>query len=78
MSTKTICDGCSEEIKPWKPGLTTSDGLARKVQISTGNNHQQWDLCDPCQGRVATALVELLPSTPRESWWPAIRPERAR
>lgn len=76
MSTKTICDGCGEEIKPWKPGMTTSDGLSRDVKISTGNNYQEWDLCDPCQGRVATALVELLPHVPRERWWDAIRPTK--
>jgi len=76
MSTRTICDGCGEEIKPWKPGASHSDGLARKVKISTGNNYQEWDLCDPCQERVATALVELLPSTSREGWWDAIRPTK--
>jgi hypothetical protein len=75
MATKLICDGCGDEIKTWKPkegGLL--DGLARSVKLSTGNNSQQWDLCDPCQGKVANALVELLPRTPREGWWAAIRP----
>jgi hypothetical protein len=77
MSTKTICDGCGNEIKPWKPGGSGGDGLGRTVRLSTGNNHQEWDLCDPCQGRVADTLAEILPHTPpREDWMHAIRPKR--
>lgn len=79
MSTKTVCDGCGEEIKTWKaddPTTASCDGFSRALRLSTGNNYQHWDLCDPCQGKVASALVELLPGTPRESWWGAIRPTR--
>ena len=75
--TKTLCDGCGDEIKAWKPeDPATGDGLARTLRISTGNNYEQWDLCEPCQGKVAGALVELLPGKPREGWWDAIRPAR--
>ena len=78
MSTKTVCDGCGSEIKPWNPPgpRPPGDGLTRSLRLSTGNNHQDWDLCDPCQGKVASALLELLPITPRESWWDAIRPTK--
>lgn len=77
MATKLICDGCGDEIKKWKPGIPNAgDGLGRTVKLSTGNNSQQWDLCDPCQDKVAKALVELLPGTPREGWWTAIRPTK--
>ena len=78
MATKTICDGCGDEIKAWAPDGKGGDGLARTVRLNTGNNHQQWDLCDPCQGKVAKAVADLLPGIPRESWWNAIRPERMR
>lgn len=76
MSTKTVCDGCCNEIKPWKPEGSGGDGLARTLRLSTGNNYQQWDLCDPCQDKIANALVELLPGTPREAWFNAIRPTK--
>jgi hypothetical protein len=76
MSTKTICDGCGEEIKAWKSDGSGGDGLVRVARLSTGSNCVQWDLCDPCQGKVASALTELLPKTPRESWWDAIRPKK--
>jgi hypothetical protein len=78
MATKTICDGCGEEIKPWNPQgpHAPGDGLKRELRLSTGTNYQQWDLCDPCQDKIAKALVELLPSTPREGWWDAIRPTK--
>ena len=80
MSTKTLCDGCGNEIPEWRPQAhvekPTGDGLARTLRLSTGNGSQQWDLCDPCQGKIANALAELLPSTPRESWWDAIRPTK--
>ena len=78
MATKTVCDGCGDEIKLWRPGGVpkAGDGLTRTVKLCTGNNSQQWDLCDPCQGKVADALVELLPGTPREGWWHAIRPAK--
>jgi len=74
MATKTICDGCGNEIKTWKPDGSGGDGIVRTVRLHTGHNYQQWDLCDPCQGKVAEMLVNLLPGTPRESWWNAIRP----
>lgn len=80
MSKKTLCDGCGCEIKEWKAGDPNTgylDGIARSVRLNTGTNHQQWDLCDPCQGKIADALVDLLPGTPRESWWNAIRPSKA-
>ena len=78
MATKKICDGCGDEIKPWiQSDPAASDGLARTVRLSTGNNHQQWDLCDPCQGKIASALAELLPGIPREGWWSAIRPTKS-
>jgi len=76
MATKTICDGCGNEIKAWKEDGSGGDGLARMVCLHTGNNIAKWDLCDPCQGKIAGALVELLPSTPREGWWNAIRPSK--
>jgi hypothetical protein len=77
MSTKTICDGCGKEIKAWNPGdPSTGDGLSRSVTLCTGNNQQRWDLCDPCQGKVANGLAEILPSTSREVWWDAIRPTK--
>lgn len=80
MATKIICDGCGNEIPEWRPQAgvekPAGDGLARTLRIGTGTNYQQWDLCDPCQGRVANALVELLPKTPRENWFDAIRPSR--
>lgn len=76
MSTKTICDGCGTEIKHWKPGSPTTDGLKRALTIQTGNNRMDWDLCDGCQGRVADALVELLPHTPRDAWFQLIRPQK--
>ncbi len=77
MATKTICDGCGDEIKTWSPKApSVSDGLKRSLRLSTGNNYQEWDLCDPCQGKIATALVELLPRTPREAWFDAIRPAK--
>jgi len=79
MATKTVCDGCGDEIKPWKAGdPTAGDGLARMLRLSTGNNYQQWDLCDPCQGQVASSLVALLPRTPHEGWWHAIRPAKTK
>lgn len=77
MSTKTICDGCGKEIPPWKQqDPSAGDGLMRKLVMITGHNEQSWDLCDPCQGRVADAIAEALPHTPRESWYPAIRPTK--
>ncbi len=77
MATRTICDGCGEEIKTWHAGdPKAGDGLSRTVRICTGNSYQQWDLCNACQGKVASALVELLPATPRENWWHAIRPTK--
>jgi hypothetical protein len=77
MSIKTVCDGCGDEIKPWKSqDSKVSDGLTRALQICTGNIHETWDLCDPCQDRVANAIAEALPYKPRESWFPAIRPKR--
>jgi hypothetical protein len=77
MSNKTICDGCFEEIKTWNArDPSAGDGLTRTLRLVTGTNCVQWDLCDPCQGKVASALVELLPKTPRESWWDAIRPTK--
>lgn len=77
MATKNFCDGCGKEIKAWKAGdPSTGDGLARSVTLYTGNNHQKWDLCDPCQDKVANALTEILPSTLREDWWDSIRPTK--
>jgi hypothetical protein len=76
MATKTVCDGCCTEVKPWKPEGGGGDGLARTLRLSTGNNHQQWDLCDPCQDKIALALIELLPGTSPLSWWAAIRPAK--
>jgi len=76
MATKTVCDGCGNEIKAWKPGVPTLDALKRTLRLSTGNNFQEWDLCDPCQGKVESALVELLSGIPREGWWNAIRPAK--
>lgn len=77
MSTRTICDGCGKEISNWNPqDPGAGDGLSRTLRLSTGHNYQMWDLCDPCQGRVASALVELLPHTPREAWFDAIRPAK--
>jgi hypothetical protein len=70
MSMKKICDGCGTDVH-------TGDGLARVLQLSTGNNHATWDLCDPCQGKVTDALIKLLPGTPRESWYSAIRPTKS-
>ena len=76
MASKKICDGCGDEIKPWTPETAkTNDGLTRTLQISTGNVHEVWDLCDPCQGRVALAIAEALPFKPRAAWFPAIRPK---
>jgi hypothetical protein len=79
MAKKIICDGCNCEIKPWnEKDPSVSDGLARMLILRTGSNYQEWDLCDPCQGKIATAIAELLPSTPRDSWWTAIRPTKTR
>ncbi len=75
-STKTTCDGCGDEIKPWNALDPSADGLERALKISTGNNYQRWDLCDACQGRVANAIIDLLPHTPPENWIHAIRPKR--
>lgn len=77
MATKNFCDGCGKEIKTWKAeDPSTGDGLVRSVALYTGNNHVRWDLCDPCQGKVAHALAELLPSPPREDWWDSVRPTK--
>jgi hypothetical protein len=63
MATKLICDGCGEEIKKLDSG-----GLSRQLQLSTGNIRESWDLCEPCQGRIANAIAEILPHKPRETW----------
>jgi hypothetical protein len=76
MSNRTICDGCNSEIKQWSPGIRSIDGLARTVRITTGNNYQEWDLCDSCQDRVANVLAEVLPYTKRETWFDSIRPQK--
>lgn len=76
MATKTICDGCGDGIRAWQSGDGVADCLARTVRLSTGNCYQQWDLCDPCQGKIASALAELLPNAPRETWWNTIRPTK--
>lgn len=77
MAIRHFCDGCGIEIKAWDPkDPTSSDGLRRLVKIETGNNTQGWELCDPCQDKTARTLVELLPSTSRDTWWDAIRPAK--
>ena len=77
MAKKISCDGCGNEIKAWsEKDPSASDGLSRMLVMRTGSNYQEWDLCDPCQGKVANAIAELLPSMPRDSWWNAIRPTK--
>lgn len=74
MSTKTICDGCGNEIKPWNPqDPNESDRFHRELRLRTGTHVVAWDLCNPCQGRVADAIAEALPHTPRAAWIDAVR-----
>lgn len=73
MAKKWFCDGCGEDITE---GSKASDGISRVLKLCTGGNAATWDLCDPCQDRIANALVELMPNTPRDRWFDKIRPAK--
>jgi hypothetical protein len=75
MATKLICDGCGHEIPKYNPAKPTiGDGLVRSAALHLGNNTVQWDLCDPCLERAASALAEALPHSPRSEWNHVVRP----